>query len=114
MPVPLGHPFSGLFAAVPTPVHDDGRLNLAVLDRIVAFVMSAGVDGVCVGGATGEYPHFETADRKAVIERAAANVTTGALLVGVGAPSLRVVTELGEAAARAGSAAVLLPMPMFF
>jgi 4-hydroxy-tetrahydrodipicolinate synthase len=36
------------------------------------------------------------------------------LLVGIGAPSIRRVLELGAAAFSAGAAAVLLPMPMFF
>lgn len=106
--------FSGLFAAVPTPVHEDGRLDLAAFDRIVDFVMGAGVDGICIGGATGEYPHFETADRRTIIARAGERVPAGALLVAVGAPSLRLVADLGEAARRAGSRALLLPMPMFF
>jgi 4-hydroxy-tetrahydrodipicolinate synthase len=73
------------------------------------------VSGICIAGATGEYPHFETADRKAVIRRAAARLPADrALLVGIGAPSIPLVLELGEAAMTAGSRALLLPMPMFF
>jgi len=105
----------GLFAAVPTPIHDDGRLDEATFDRVLGFLVDAGVDGICIGGATGEYPHFETAERKAIIRRAAERLPRDrALLVGVGAPSIRRVIELGEAALKAGSHALLLPMPMFF
>jgi 4-hydroxy-tetrahydrodipicolinate synthase len=105
----------GLFAAVVTPVHEDGRLDLATFDRIVDFLVERGVSGICIAGATGEYPHFETADRKAVIRRAADRVPPGCeLLVGIGAPSMRHVVELGRAAIDAGSRALLLPMPMFF
>jgi len=107
-------PFSGLFAAVPTPVDDDGRVNLGAFERVVQFVMEAGVDGICLGGATGEYPHFETADRKALIARAGERVPAGGLLVAIGAPSPRLVRELGQAAVGAGARALLLPMPMFF
>lgn len=111
MPVPVG----GLFAAVVTPVHDDGRVDLSTLDRLVDFLVDSGVSGICIAGATGEYPHFETAERTAVIRRAAARVPADrALLVGIGAPSIRLVVELGEAAMAAGSRALLLPMPMFF
>jgi 4-hydroxy-tetrahydrodipicolinate synthase len=111
LPGPLG----GLFAAVPTPVHDDGRIDLSTFDRLVDFLVEAGVSGICIAGATGEYPHFETADRKAVIRRAAARLPADrALLVGIGAPSIPLVLELGEAAMTAGSRALLLPMPMFF
>ena len=79
------------------------------------FLAGAGVDGICIGGATGEYPHFETAERRAVIRRAADRLPRDcALLVGVGSSSMRGTLELGQAAVAAGSRALLLPMPMFF
>lgn len=105
----------GLFAAVVTPVHEDGRLDLAAFDRTVDFLVEAGVAGICIAGATGEYPHFETADRKTVIRQAAARLPdTCALVVGIGAPTVRHTVDLGRAALEAGSRALLLPMPMFF
>lgn len=106
---------NGLFAAVATPVRDRGGVDVAALDRILEFLLAAGVDGVCIGGATSEYPHFETAERLEVLQHTAARVPPGrALLVGIGAPSTRLVLELGRAALDAGSRALLLPMPMFF
>jgi 4-hydroxy-tetrahydrodipicolinate synthase len=106
---------NGLFAAVATPIHDDGRFDEAGFDRLVDFLVEAGVDGICIGGATGEYPHFETAERKAVIRRAAERLPPDrSLLVGIGASSPRRTIELGEAAAAVGSRALLVPMPMFF
>jgi 4-hydroxy-tetrahydrodipicolinate synthase len=106
---------SGLFAAVATPIHSDGRVDFRTLDRLIDFLVEAGVSGICIAGATGEYPHFETADRTAVIRRAADRLPRDrALLVGIGAPSMRYAIELGEAALEAGSRALLLPMPMFF
>jgi 4-hydroxy-tetrahydrodipicolinate synthase len=106
---------AGLFAAVVTPIHADGRIDFGTFDRIVAFLVDAGVSGICIAGATGEYPHFETIDRKAVIRRAAERLPDNrALLVGIGAPSMRHAIALGETAIDAGSQALLLPMPMFF
>jgi 4-hydroxy-tetrahydrodipicolinate synthase len=108
-------PIAGLFAAVPTPVQDDGRIDFHTFDRVVDFMVASGVTGICVTGATGEYPHFETADRKAIVVRAAARLPRDRqLLVGIGAPTMRHAIELGEAAMAAGSRALLLPMPMFF
>lgn len=105
----------GLYAAVATPVHEDGRLDLDTFDRLLDFLVEAQVEGVCLAGATGEYPHFESADRKILIRRAAVRLPAGcSLLVGIGAPSMRLTVELGETAMEAGSRAVLLPMPMFF
>jgi 4-hydroxy-tetrahydrodipicolinate synthase len=106
---------TGLFAAVATPVDGDGRLHLAGLDRLVDFLVAAGVDGICIGGATGEYPHFEGAERAQIIDRSAARLPKDrALLVGIGAPSVRATIELGQRAIKAGARALLLPMPMFF
>jgi 4-hydroxy-tetrahydrodipicolinate synthase len=104
-----------LFAAIPTPLRHDGRVDEATLDRLLEFVINAGVDGVCIGGATGEYPHVETSERKALIRRAASRLPKGAtLLTGIGGPSLRATLDLGEAAMHSGSRAALLPMPAFF
>jgi 4-hydroxy-tetrahydrodipicolinate synthase len=114
-PASPGAPITGLFAAVATPVAGNGRLDLAAFDRLVDFLGAAGVSGICISGATGEYPHFEAADRKALIVRAAERTAGGCeLLVGIGAPTTRGAIELGEAALAAGSRALLLPMPMFF
>jgi dihydrodipicolinate synthase/N-acetylneuraminate lyase len=106
---------NGVFAAIPTPIRDNGQIDPSILDRLVTFVLNAGVHGVCIGGATGEYPHFEIAERKAIIRHVAAIVPRDrALLVGIGGPSVRHVLDVGHAAMEAGGRALLLPMPMFF
>jgi dihydrodipicolinate synthase/N-acetylneuraminate lyase len=106
---------SGLFAALPTPLREDSGVDLDMFDRLVDFVVAAGVDGICIGGATGEYPHVEVADRRATIERAATRLPANAhLLVGIGASSISRVLELGRVAAGCGARVVLLPMPMFY
>jgi 4-hydroxy-tetrahydrodipicolinate synthase len=108
-------PFGGLFAAVVTPIHGDGRIDFSMLDRLIDFLVEAGVSGICLAAATGEYPHFETADRKAIIRHTARRLPRDrALLVGIGAPSMRHTIEIGEIAMESDSRALLLPMPMFF
>src|SRR5206468_8277194 len=75
----------------------------------------AAVAGICLAGATGEYPHFETADRKTIVRHTARRLPRDrALLVGIGASSMRHTIEIGETAIESGSRALLLPMPMFF
>ena len=106
---------TGVFAAVATPVGADGHLDVPTFDRLVEFLLASGVNGLCLGGATSEYPNVEVADRKAAIATAAQRIPRDrALLVGIGAPSRRAILELGDAAVAAGSRALLLPMPMFF
>ena len=106
---------NGVIAAVATPIGADGRLHVGTFERLIDMLIESGVDGVCLGGATSEYPSVGADDRKIAIDAAAARVPRDrTLLVAVGAPSFRQVIELGEAAHEAGCRAVLLPMPMFF
>jgi len=106
---------TGLIAAAATPIHDDGRFDEGGFERLVEFLVAAGVDGICIGGATGEYPHFETVEREAIIRRAAAVLPRDrALFVGVGSSSMRSLMRLGQTASAAGSRALLLSMPMFY
>jgi len=105
----------GLFAAVVTPLTSDGRLDEATFDHLIEFLLSAGVQGVCIGGATGEYPHFQARERAQVIRLAAKRIPRNrALLVGIGAVSMRRIIKLGQVAIEEGSEALLLPAPMFY
>jgi 4-hydroxy-tetrahydrodipicolinate synthase len=105
----------GVIAAVATPVDANGRLYVHTFERLIDRLIESGVDGVCLGGATSEYPSVAVDDRKAAIEAAAPRVPRDrTFLVAIGAPTLRQVVDLGLSAQRAGCGAVLLPMPMFF
>jgi 4-hydroxy-tetrahydrodipicolinate synthase len=106
---------TGLHAAVTTPTLPDGALDLATFERHVELLFDAGVDGICLGGATAEYPHFELRDRLELIRRAARLMPRGkTLLVGIGAGSLPKMIELGRSAFDHGARAALVPMPLFF
>jgi 4-hydroxy-tetrahydrodipicolinate synthase len=106
---------TGLFAALATPVQDDGRIDTTGLDRLCDFLLERGVDGLVLGGATSEYPRFEYSERIAILERVSRRVgrrTT--VLTAIWASSVGHTLDLARAAADHGSRAVLLPMPMFF
>jgi 4-hydroxy-tetrahydrodipicolinate synthase len=106
---------NGLFAALATPIDADGRVDLATFDRLVEFLLMAGVDGVVLGGATGEFPHFQMRERAELVRRAAERLPrTRRLVVGIGGPSMRRVIKLGRAAIEAGAESLLLPAPFFF
>jgi 4-hydroxy-tetrahydrodipicolinate synthase len=108
-------PLSGLIAAVATPFTAGGALDLVAFDRILTLLLEAGVDGVCLGGATAEYAHTTLEERVTLIERTARQLDRRtALVVGIGAASPRDVIPLGEVAFAAGARAVLVPAPLFF
>ena len=106
---------NGLFAAVATPIDGDGRIDLATFDRLLEFLLAADVDGVVLGGATGEFPHFQIRERAELVRRAAERLPRNRrLVVGIGGPSMRRVIKLGQAAIEAGAESLLLPAPFFF
>lgn len=105
---------TGLYAAAVTPRTQAGAVDFTALDRVLDLLVSAGVDGVCLGGATAEYPHATRQERIDVIDRTAKRLGHRAFLVGVGAAAPTDVVPLGRAALDAGARAVLLSMPLFF
>jgi len=105
---------TGLFAAAVSPRTEAGTVDIAAFDRVLDLLLAAGVDGVCLGGATAEYPHATRDERLDLIERTASRIGDRALLVGIGAAAPTDVVPLGRAALDAGAKAVLLSMPLFF
>ena len=59
----------GLVAAVHTPMHSDGSLNLDAIDKQAAFMLSQGISWVFVGGSTGESHSLSLDERMALSER---------------------------------------------
>lgn len=105
----------GLFSALLTPVRPNGRIDFEQLSRLMEFVLDAGVDGICIGGATSEFPHFDVAERRELISFAAQQLRgRGKLIIAIGSSSYFQSLELGRHAADAGSDALMLPMPHFF
>jgi 4-hydroxy-tetrahydrodipicolinate synthase len=106
---------SGIFAALPTPFRPDGVPDNHRIDPLVDFLIGAGLHGLCVGGATGEYSAYSANDRgrlfRRVAERARGRVP---LIFGVGAGTASQVIKLSEIAADCGGVAVLLPPPHYF
>lgn len=106
---------SGVYAALATPVGENGAIDYGAVDRVLELVLDAGVDGVCVAGATGEYVHLARAERAALAAHVAGRLRgRGAMLAAIGASSIPRVIELGRDALNAGSDLLLLPMPNFF
>ncbi len=106
---------TGVFAALITPVDERGRIDYETFAQLINFVLDRGVDGVCVGGATSEYPCFDLPERKELISQAAAIVAQRTrLIAAIGAPTFPKTLELGECALQAGSDFLLVAMPYFY
>jgi 4-hydroxy-tetrahydrodipicolinate synthase len=105
-----------LVAALVTPRKaGTAEPDWAALEKVVELVLSAGVDGVCMGGATSEFPHWPTDRRKQVLSAVARAVAGRArLLAGVGAAAADEVWDLGDHALAAGYEYLLIPPPGFY
>ncbi|MGC4191991.1 MAG: dihydrodipicolinate synthase family protein [Thermomicrobiales bacterium] len=50
-PAPDGRgltPLTGVFPIAPTPFHDDESIDFDGQDRIIDYLIDAGVDGICI------------------------------------------------------------------
>jgi len=104
-----------IFAALCTPIDGHGRPDLSAFDGVIDFVVDRGIEGVVLGGATAEFPHFSVGDRAALIRRAVEKMAgRGPVVANVGTSSVFPAIELARQAADAGCAALLLSMPYFF
>jgi len=108
-------PVDGVFAAVLTPRKQGGELDEEALRHHLLFLVQAGIDGVALNGATGEFclTTSDELDRMLRIARETIGSRT-VLVAGIGAPDSAHAIGLGKVAIKAGAQGLLLPMPYFF
>lgn len=56
--------FSGMYAAIPTPIAGDGSISRQSLEAICERIIATGMQGILVCGSTGEYPLLTIEERK--------------------------------------------------
>ena len=108
--------FTGLIAAAHTPFAADGSLKLAAVDAQAEHLVGNGLDGVFIGGSTGEAHSMTVAERLALTERWAA-VLRGSdmpLIVHVGHNSMGDAAALAAQAERLGAAAIAALAPSYY
>jgi 4-hydroxy-tetrahydrodipicolinate synthase len=105
---------AGVFAAAVTP-NRPGTLDAdysALLD-LLDFLATAGVDGICLMGSTGEFLNFTFSDRQRLVYLGARRSRVP-IIVGVGHSTLAGALQLAEEAIAAGADGLLLMPPYFF
>jgi len=97
----------GILPAVLTPFTAEGRVDTAALERLIARLYDADVDGLYVCGQTGEGLAQSVEMRKAALETAVAcSPASKSVIAHVGSARLEDAIELARHAARAGARAV--------
>jgi 4-hydroxy-tetrahydrodipicolinate synthase len=102
----------GVFVISVTPFDDTGALDLDSLDRVTDFYLQAGADGLTILGMMGEAPKLTHAESLQVIDRVIARAGAAPVVVGVSAPGLAALAELGKEAMARGAAGVMIAPPM--
>jgi dihydrodipicolinate synthase/N-acetylneuraminate lyase len=106
---------SGVMAALVTPLHEDGRLDEAGLDRLVERVLVGGADGLSPVGSTGEGALLTREQRLAVTARVRKLAPAGTPVV-PGVPVVTLADGQAELAALAdlGATAALAAPPAYY
>ena len=108
-------PFRGTFTVLVTPFSPDGAtVDLPALERLVAFQIEEGVEGLIPLGSTGEFLSVSRDERTAIVEttlRAAAGRVP--VLIGTGAEDTREAVALAREADAQGADGVLVIPPFY-
>lgn len=108
---------AGVFCAFWTPTDIAGEVMWKTFDENLDFVLRSGVHGIMALGSTAEFPHFEAAARRQILERiAAACAARGGrpIIANASHVNSRVAADLARHARDCGATAASLLPPWFY
>lgn len=105
---------SGVIAAVPTPIDDEGQPDTAAFVTHAAWALANGCDGLNVLGTTGEATSFSALQREEVMTAATGALDPAKLMVGTGTPDLATTIHLTRLAHKLGFAGALVLPPYYY
>jgi 4-hydroxy-tetrahydrodipicolinate synthase len=103
-----------MLAAIPTPFGATGDPDLDAFAAHLTWLLEQGLDGVFVGGTTGEGVLLEPDEIIALVERAVQVAGGDRVIAQVGRPSTRATTALLERAYAAGARRAAAYVPWFY
>ncbi len=106
---------NGVVCPIITPFSEDDCIDVAVLERLIDFLIKEGISSVYPNGTTGEMLKLSTEERMLVAE-ICVKVSSGRIpvFVQVGAPTLKETIRLAEHALKIGADGVGVVTPQFF
>ncbi|WP_169717420.1 dihydrodipicolinate synthase family protein [Brucella thiophenivorans] len=104
----------GMYPAIPTPLTEDGTLDVAKLETLIEFNLAGGAKGLAPIGGTGEFTAL-SADTRLAIVRETVRIVNGRVPVvsGVVSPGWAEAVAHGQAFKEAGADALLLVTPFY-
>ncbi len=116
MPLKPTHPLHGLVVAAHSPIHTDGSLNLAAVEKQAAHFLKHNLTTVFVAGTTGEC-HSLTLDERRVLAQRWSEVIRGTalkLVLHVGSNCLEDCRLFAAQAQAIGATAISAFAPSYF
>ena len=106
--------FEGIYPPVITPYASDGSINYQDLEVIIEYLLSTQIDGLIIGGTTGEY-HVQTLEERIESMRVAKAIIADRtpMIIGIGAIRTRDCIEIGNHAKDSGADAILMNAPYY-
>jgi 4-hydroxy-tetrahydrodipicolinate synthase len=99
----------GVYAAMPTPFDDAGRIDTKAVDHLVDYLCSRDISGLALLTEAAEDPLLSPEERRSLIAQIAGRAKgRKQLVVNVSAPATRECVELVKLAAARGATAVIL------
>lgn len=107
--------FPGIYAAMATPLTQDGEIDPAGIARVVDYLFANGVTGLSILGSTGEGPALTNAQRQRALEATleAAN-GRGAVFTGAASSVVSEVIAGLRTSAGSGARGALVPPPYYY
>lgn len=104
----------GLFVPLVTPFHADESIDYEGYKRVIDYVIEGGMDGVLVGGTTGEYHMMSVEERKELIKKGC-EIVGGRVhvMAGTGMNTAKATIELTNYAAECGAEYALVLPPYY-
>ncbi len=102
----------GIITALLTPFHEDGALDLDTLRTRIAWQLDRGIQGLLVGGVSGEYVNLSPEERRQVV-RTAVEAVAGRVpvIAGILEPNTRQAVAAAKDFEALGVQALLLLTP---
>ena len=107
--------FSGVMPALISPIDENEKINIPVLNQLLSDLLAKGADGFYLCGATGEGLALATEQRMILAEEAIKTVDgRKPCIVQVAAGNFEDAIRLAKHAERCGAAAISATPPLFF
>lgn len=106
--------WKGSFVALVTPFLEDGSIDRAAFDRLIALHLASGTQGIVLLGSTGEAALLEEREKEQLIARAAEQIGGAIpLVVGISSPSTAKSIAFGKKAQALGADAFMATPPYY-